>query len=39
VRDGQTEVRAGLASGTRVVVTGAASLLSQGRVPAGAAED
>ena len=39
VRDGQTEVRAGLEPGTRVVVTGAASLLSQGRLPAGATED
>ncbi|HLY37884.1 MAG TPA: efflux RND transporter periplasmic adaptor subunit [Candidatus Binatia bacterium] len=39
VRDGQTEVRAGLAPGARIVVTGAASLLSQGRLPTGAAED
>jgi Cu(I)/Ag(I) efflux system membrane fusion protein len=39
VRDGQTEVRAGLAPGVRVVVTGAASLLSQGHLPTGAAED
>jgi len=39
LRDGQTEVRKGLEPGTRIVVTGAASLLSQGRLATGAAED
>jgi len=36
--DGRVEVRAGLAAGTRVVTTGAASLLSAARLPATAAE-
>jgi multidrug efflux pump subunit AcrA (membrane-fusion protein) len=39
IRDGQTEVRKGLEPGARIVVTGAASLLSQGRLSTGAAED
>jgi hypothetical protein len=39
VRDGQVEIADGLGAGTRIVVTGAASLLSQARLPAGGAED
>jgi multidrug efflux pump subunit AcrA (membrane-fusion protein) len=39
VRDGRIEVASGLAAGARVVVAGAASLLSAGRLPAAGAED
>ena len=38
-RDGRVEIAEGLGAGTRVVVTGAASLLSQARLPAGGEEE
>lgn len=38
-RDGQVEIVSGLAAGTRVVVTGAASLLSEARRPGGGDEE
>ena len=39
VRDGRIEIASGLDTGARVVVTGAASLLSATRLPPGGDED